>query len=130
MVNGIGVDIVTVSRMEAVLNRYRDRFRNRVFTDGEQRLCEKRVRPALHYGGKFAAKEAFLKALNRDELSAVSWKEIEILNTPGGRPYYRLTGRAKKLAGATKASVRLSLSHSGDYAVAFCPIDHGSSSKI
>ncbi|HNQ34543.1 MAG TPA: holo-ACP synthase [bacterium] len=122
MIRGIGIDIISVEKVARALSR-QARFRNRVFTPPEQALCEQRPSPATHYAGKFAAKEAFLKALGREERRGIGWRDIEVLNTPGGQPYYRISGPAGAALAEAGGKVLLSLSHSDGFAVAFCLIE-------
>lgn len=120
MVFGIGVDIVSVTDMSGALARFKDRFKNRIFTEAEQDICERKNNPATHYSGRFAAKEAFLKALKREDRGKIRWREMELLNSPGGQPYFHFSGTAKKILQQNDLRASVSLSHSGEYAIAFC----------
>lgn len=112
----IGTDIEEISRVEAAMTRT-PRFREKLFTPAERAYCEDKARPAQHYTARFCAKEAFAKALG----VALSWQDVEILREEGGPPTLVTHGEAARLlAGRT---VRLSLSHAGDYAVAFVLIE-------
>ena len=122
MVLGIGVDIVVIRDMQKALNRFSQRLKDRLFTPAEQEICEARSNPAVHYSGKFAAKESFLKALRRENRGKIRWREIEVLNSPGGQPYFRFSGTAGKILAENGFGASVSLSHSGEYAIAFCLI--------
>ena len=119
MITGLGVDIVEIDRIEALMHDKGDAFTRRVFTDWEIATCLSRARPMQHFAGRFAAKEAAFKALGTGLGSGVSWKSVELVNEPSGRPVLRMGGgaakRMKKL-GAGKAWV--SVSHGLLHAVA------------
>ena len=119
MIIGIGVDIVEIDRIERQMEVHPERFLQRVFTDWEIATCQSRARPMQHFAGRFAAKEAAFKALGTGLSSGVSWKSVELVNEPSGRPVLRMGGgAAKKMKelGATKAWV--SVSHGLMHAVA------------
>lgn len=116
---GHGVDIVEVPRIRAILDRHRDRFLERVFTPGEQRHNAGSRTRAQHLAGRFAAKEAVLKAMGTGLTHGLSWTEIEVVTLSSGQPAVRLSGRAESLA--RTLGVRewlLSISHCDSYAVA------------
>jgi holo-[acyl-carrier protein] synthase len=106
----IGTDIMQISRMGRALMR-RPGLRERLFSPEERRYCEARANAAQHYAVRFAAKEAIAKALGH----SLSWREVEILRDFGA-PHPILHGRAREIAGGGR--LQISLSHSGDYAVA------------
>lgn len=111
-----GVDIIEISRVRSVLERYNDRFQERVFTAAEIAYCKGR---APNLAARFAAKEATMKALGTG-VRGVGWKDIEVIRQPSGAPSVQLYGRAEARAqrlGVTEIS--LSISHSQEYAVAF-----------
>ena len=111
-----GVDIIEIPRIKQVLDRYGQRFLNRVFTLDEIAYCRGR---APNLAGRFAAKEAAMKALGTG-VRGVSWKDIEVIRADSGAPSLRLHGRAKKLAERLQVGeMSLSISHSREYAVAF-----------
>lgn len=93
MIIGIGTDIVDVVRIQRLLDEQGDRFKNRVFTKNEQAKAENSARPAHSYAKRFAAKEAFIKAIQNDG-EGISWTEIEIINASSGAPSLHLTGSA------------------------------------
>ncbi len=116
---GIGLDLVRISRVEAMARRWQDRFLQRVYTEDERRASVSRPSPYAYLAGRFAAKEAMLKALGTGWSAGVSWQDIQVLNEVAGRPVATVRGRAGAMvqqAGATR--IHVSLSHDGDYAMA------------
>src|SRR5262249_57491385 len=96
-----------------------ERFVERVFTDDEIAYCRARRDPAPHFAARFAAKEAGFKALGTGLQLGVHWRELEVHREPAQAPTLVLSGRARDLGLATRASrMRLSLTHDGDYALA------------
>lgn len=115
---GIGVDIVEISRMAAVLDKTPS-FAERVFTDEERRYCESSSRPIAHYAGRFAAREAVLKALGTGFSQGVGRRDVSVSHDDQGRPIVLLQGRALELAHELGVvEVALSLTFTGDLAVA------------
>lgn len=118
-VKGLGVDLVEVRRMRRAVERWKERFLARVFTQAELEYCLKRRDPIPHLAARFAAKEACLKALGTGLRMGVSWRELEVRREPGQAPIMVLSGRSKAIGLARGASqVLLSLTHDGDYALA------------
>ena len=119
MIVSIGIDIVEVYRIAETLART-PRFGERVFTDAEREYCDaKGAAAAQSYGGRFAAKEAFLKALQTGWRGKITWHDIEILSGDQGVPSFNISGEAAALfesSGATK--MHLSISHTSEHAVA------------
>jgi holo-[acyl-carrier protein] synthase len=91
---GIGLDATDIPRVERAIARYGDRFIHRIFTDAEIAYCAGKYRPAPHYAGRFAAKEAAMKALGTGLTRGVTWRDIEVVRG-GGPP--RLTFRGAAL---------------------------------
>jgi len=112
----VGVDLVSVKRMEGVLQRWGDRFLNRVFTRNEIAYCMSRSCPARSLAGRFAAKEAFFKAVASAGVPGLPLKQIEVIVNAYGAPVLRARGRAVDALAGRKAA--LSISHDGEYAVA------------
>ena len=111
-----GVDIIEISRIAGVLERYGQRFLRRIYTASEIEYCRERP-PNL--AGRFAAKEATMKALGTG-VRGVAWKDIEVVRAPSGAPSILLHGRAKARAERLGVQeISLSMSHSREYAVAF-----------
>jgi holo-[acyl-carrier protein] synthase len=119
MIYGTGIDIVDISRFERFVRENNEPLFRRVFTPGEQAYCNAKRRASQHYALRFAAKEAFLKALGTGLSDGLSWRDMEVVNDTSGKPELKLCGRAEELfmqKGLTRAF--LSLSHDGNYAVA------------
>jgi holo-[acyl-carrier protein] synthase len=119
MIYGIGVDIIKIERFKKALQRWGDRLCSRVFTPHELLICQSKARPARHLALRFAAKEAFLKAMGKGMFQGIAWKEIEITNEPAGRPHMNVKGEAAKLCrekGIT--AIFVSISHEAEYGVA------------
>ena len=120
MVQGVGVDIVDVRRIERLLDRYGRAFEGRVFTDNEVAYCRRMPRPGMHFAGRFAAKEAFYKALPESCQPIAGWRGIETLAGPGGRPHLSVVAPAlaELLARAGVTRVHVSISHEREVCVA------------
>ena len=111
-----GVDIIEISRVRQVLDRYGRRFLDRIFTPGEIAYCRGR---APNLAARFASKEAVMKALGTG-VRGVGWKDIEVVRQESGAPSIVLHGRAQARAQRLGVfEISLSLSHSQEYAVAF-----------
>jgi holo-[acyl-carrier protein] synthase len=91
---GIGHDVCDASRIAATLERFGERFTHRIFTPLEREKCERRLRRADSYARRFAAKEACSKALGTGFRRGVYWRDIGVVNLPGGKPTLKLTGGA------------------------------------
>ncbi|MBV8090128.1 MAG: holo-ACP synthase [Alphaproteobacteria bacterium] len=94
MILGIGSDLVDIRRIEQVIERFGDRFLDRVFTDLERRKCDRRANRAAGYARRFAAKEACSKALGTGFRCGVFWRDLGVINLPSGQPSMQLTGGA------------------------------------
>lgn len=118
MIIGIGVDLVDVRRVEGIIFRWQERFLKRIFTDTEIHYCNNKKNPAQRFATRFAAKEAFVKALFPKGIEGINFQHIEI-DQHEGRPFVNMLGDIKKRAeemGVKK--VHLMVSHDGDYAIA------------
>lgn len=116
MIYGIGTDLVRISRIKALLNRHGERFTGRVFTGDEISECSARPRPAAAFALRFAAKEAFSKALGTGMRQGVAWRDIETVSLPGGKPQLRVYGKAGRLCEEQGiCAFHVSLSDEGDY---------------
>jgi holo-[acyl-carrier protein] synthase len=115
----IGIDIVEVYRIRETLGRT-PRFAGRVFTERERAYCDsKGVAAAQSYAARFAAKEAFLKALRTGWRGKITWHDMEILNDEQGVPVLDVTGEARELLKKLGADrIHLSISHTSEHAVA------------
>ena len=94
---GIGMDATDLPRVADLLERYGERFLHRIFTDGEISYCTKRRDPVPHLAGRFAVKEAAMKALGTGQSRGVGWKDIEVVRV-GGPPRLKLHGGAARRA--------------------------------
>jgi len=119
MIVSIGIDIVEVYRIRDTIART-PRFAERVFTEDERAYCEaKGVAAAPSYAGRFAAKEAFLKALKTGWRGKITWHDVEILSDEQGVPSIEVKGEAMRLLGDLGVSnIHLSISHTAEHAVA------------
>ena len=116
---GTGIDIVDVARIARAAERHGNRFLNRVFTPKEAEYCRSRGVPAQHLAGRFAVKEAVLKALKTGWSEGILWREVEVERGPSGEPSVQLYGAAARRAeemGITR--MHISLSHTGNHAIA------------
>jgi holo-[acyl-carrier protein] synthase len=94
MIIGIGNDMVDIRRVEQTLEKFGDRFRDRIFTEIEKKKSDNRAQRAASYAKRFAAKEACSKALGTGFHQGVFWKDMGVVNEPSGRPTMVLTGGA------------------------------------
>lgn len=116
MIIGVGIDLVEIARIAAMLARWPQRFVARVFTPEEIAACEPRSSPAAALAARFAAKEAFAKALGTGVDKNFSWQDFAVHNASNGKPLPRLSARlAARLQNVT---VHVSLSHAEHYATA------------
>ncbi|MGD0444024.1 MAG: holo-ACP synthase [Edaphobacter sp.] len=127
MVLGLGTDLIETKRMQESINRFGERFLERVFTAGEIEYCQRKKNSAESFAARFAAKEAGAKALGTGISHGVSWKEFEVRREASGRPTLHLSGRARELAEAMGVKrMQLSLTHSRELAMAVVVAeDHG-----
>jgi holo-[acyl-carrier protein] synthase len=119
MIVGSGIDIAEVPRIRQAIERFGDRFVQRIFTAGEIRYCESKANHAERYAARFAAKEAAMKALGTGWNHGVRWRDCEVVRMPGSRPTLVFHGRAGQFA--SKLGVKnavLSLSHTAEQAIA------------
>ena len=96
MILGIGTDLANIERIAGTLERFGDRFRNRVFTEIEQKKAERRKDVAGTYAKRWAAKEACSKALGTGLAMGISWKDMSVTNMRSGQPQMQVTGWAKE----------------------------------
>ena len=124
MIYGIGVDLVNIERIEMVIDRWGKRFTDRVFTPQEIAFCNKRVFPPQSYALRFAAKEAFSKAIGLGMKKGLRWKDIEVFHSSAGRPCLKLHGRASELCREEEIICsHLSLSDEEDYGIAMVVLE-------
>jgi len=116
---GIGIDMVEVARVAAAVERHGDRFLARVFTPAEAEYCRSRGVPAQHLAGRFAVKEAVLKALRTGWGDGILWREVEVSRGPAGEPSVELSGAAARRAAKMGiVTIHVSLSHTREHAIA------------
>ncbi len=118
-VKGIGTDIIECDRIARMLERHGDHFTGHVFTEQEIKYCSDRKNLDQHFAGRWAAKEAVLKALGTGWIAGITWTDVEIVNEGGGRPIIHLHGGAAKIAGEKGISeILISISHCKSHATA------------
>jgi holo-[acyl-carrier protein] synthase len=123
MIIGLGSDIVDVRRIARVVDKYGERFLDRIFTDAERAKAERRATRIETYAKRFAAKEACAKALGTGFRRGVFWRDLGVVNLPGGKPTMKLTGGAlQRLQAITpagcEATIEVSLTDEGSTAQA------------
>jgi holo-[acyl-carrier protein] synthase len=119
MVIGMGTDLIETRRVQESIDRFGERFLERIFTAGEIAYCMRKKNAAESFAARFAAKEAGAKALGTGISRGVSWKEFEVKREASGKPTLSLSGRAAELAGMMGIRrVELSLTHSRELAMA------------
>ena len=119
MIVGTGIDVAEVDRIAATIERFGRRFLERVFTPGEIRYCESKANKAERYAGRFAAKEAAMKAIGTGWNRGVTWRDVEVTRVPGSRPTVTFHGKAAEFfrtLGAARA--HLSITHTKEQAMA------------
>ena len=116
---GHGVDIIGCPRMDKMLSRHGDRLLQRVFTEHEQSYCQKHKERIQHLAGRFAAKEAVLKALGTGMRGRMKWTDVQIANNDLGKPEIILSGESGLVAERMGvAKILISISHTREHAVA------------
>ncbi len=116
---GHGVDLVDCERLRGSVERFGERFLNRVFTRCELEYCLGKKREMEHLSGRFAAKEAVLKVLGTGWRTGISWTDIEVRNNALGRPTVTLSGRCREIADELGiCEIQLSISHIETHAIA------------
>lgn len=124
MITGIGTDLIEVDRVAAKINK-NEGFRELVFTPGEIAYCETKANKFQHYAARFAAKEAFLKAIGTGWVSGTAFNEIEIANDEQGRPFIRLLGSTlQSMEGKPIGKIWVSLSHLANISSAVVVIEN------
>ncbi len=122
MIIGIGTDIIEVARIQSSIEKYGERFLNRIFTETEIKYCESfKGTKYLHYAARFAAKESFSKAIGTGIARGFKFKEIGIKNEKSGKPVVDLTNSLLEKWG--KYSCHVSLTHTKENAVAYLIIE-------
>ncbi|MGD0545655.1 MAG: holo-ACP synthase [Candidatus Acidiferrales bacterium] len=119
MIVGLGLDIAEIDRIEAAITRHGAPILERLYTAAEAAYCESHRNKFERYAGRFAAKEAAMKALGTGWRRGVRWRDIEIIREPGGKPSIALRGAAKRIAdGLGVKNISVTITHSGNLALA------------
>jgi holo-[acyl-carrier protein] synthase len=119
MILGTGVDLAEVPRIRASIERYGKRFVDRIYTAGEIAYVERKANRFERYAGRFAAKEAGMKAIGTGWRHGVRWQDFEVSNLPSGRPTLRLHGVAAAIAERMGVkTVHLSITHTAELGMA------------
>ena len=130
MIVGTGIDIAEVDRIATSIERFGRRFLERVFTSEEIRYCESKANKAERYAGRFAAKEAAMKAIGTGWNRGVTWHDVEVTRVAGGRPAMAFHGKAgeffRKLGAAR---TQLSITHTKELAMAQVILESGETER-
>ena len=114
MVVGVGIDIIEVSRIKSIMEKYGDKFFKRILTDNEINYCKSFPNSELHFAGRFASKEAYSKSIGTGISKDFGWKDIEILNDVRGKPYINHIKESEY----SKYHFEISISHTKEYGCA------------
>ena len=126
MIVGLGLDIAEIDRIEAAIVRHAGPFIERLFTPREAAYCEQHKNKYERYAGRFAAKEATMKALGTGWRRGVRWRDIEVIREPSGKPTLHLAGVAGELAARMGVkNISLTITHSGNLALAEVIFENG-----
>ncbi len=118
MIVGIGIDLVKNDRIKTAVERWKDRFLERIFTAQEQRYAYTFTFPYPHLSGRFAVKEALLKAMGTGFRGGIRWADIEVLNNSHGKPEVKVSGRVKELLVEQQIShIHVSITHEQEYSI-------------
>lgn len=117
MILGVGIDIIEIDRIKKSVDRFGDRFLNKVFTETELTYSLKKKNKFQHLAARFAAKEAIYKALSGDTSEVYSWQDVEIFNEVNGMPKVKFYGSLKDYLNKDK-DLKISISHSENYVTA------------
>jgi holo-[acyl-carrier protein] synthase len=119
MIVGIGLDVAEIDRIEQAIQRHGEALKKRLYTDAERIYCESHKTSFERFAGRFAAKEAGMKALGTGWRLGVRWRDIEVANAPSGKPTLNLAGVAREFADRLGVkNISLSITHSGNLALA------------
>jgi holo-[acyl-carrier protein] synthase len=119
MIIGTGIDIAEVPRIRQSIERFGDRFLQRIYTAGEMSYCDSKANRVERYAARFAAKEAAMKALGTGWSHGVRWRDCEVARLQGGRPTIAFHGKAGEIAARLGVkNAALSISHTAEQAIA------------
>ena len=117
---GIGTDIIECLRIAQMIDRHGELFIRRVYTEHEIEYCSDKKAATQHYAGRWAAKEAVLKALGTGWIRGISWRDVEVRHKPGGAPTVALRGGAREVLERSGIKhMHISISHCRSHAVAY-----------
>jgi holo-[acyl-carrier protein] synthase len=126
MIVGTGIDLIEIGRIQQSMDRYGQRFLDRVYTAAEQAYCLRKRKAAESFAARFAAKEAGAKALGTGISHGVNWLEIEVVREPSGRPTLQFHGRAAEFAARLHTTgAALSITHTVEFAMASVVLEDG-----
>jgi holo-[acyl-carrier protein] synthase len=112
MIKGVGIDIIEVKRIKKIINKYGEKFYDRILTKNEIKYCKSFSKPDLHFAGRFTSKEAYSKSIGTGISKDFRWKDIEILNDNRGKPFINHIVENKY----SKYKFEVSISHTEEYA--------------
>ena len=115
---GLGLDATEIERIAKTIERYGDRFRHRIFSEGEVTYCMRRREPAIHFAGRFAAKEAAMKALGTGHSHGVLWRDVEVVRQGGPPRIVFHGGAARRFEAMGGVSSLLTITHAEVLALA------------
>jgi len=114
MVIGLGIDIIEIERIKDSIEKYGDRFLDKIYTTNEIKYCSNKFNKFQHLAARFAAKEAVYKAVASGWEEGISWQDIEVYNDPYGKPEIKPYGKLKTFL-STNKQLKISMSHSDNY---------------
>jgi holo-[acyl-carrier protein] synthase len=119
MIFGTGIDIIEIGRIKNSIQKYSDRFKNKIFTQKEIDYCHSQADPAKHFAARFTVKEAVLKSFGIGMSGGILWKDIEVDRLKSGQPILNLYGKGKKMFDQLKLKqIHISITHDKNHAVA------------
>ena len=119
MIVGLGLDVAEIDRIEAAIKRHPASFIERIYTPAEAAYCQQFTPPYERFAGRFAAKEAAMKALGTGWTRGIRWRDIEVVRVRGGKPTLRLDGAARTIADQIGVKhISMTITHSGNLAIA------------
>ncbi len=119
MIFGTGIDIIEVERIKNSIEKYSDRFKNKIFTSKEIDYCHSQADPSKHFAARFTVKEAVLKCFGTGMTSGILWKDIEVERLKSGQPILNLHGKGKQLFDQLNLKyIHISITHDKKHAVA------------
>jgi len=120
MIFGTGIDIIEIDRVKNSIQKYSDRFKNKIFTQKEIDYCHAQADPIKHFAARFTVKEAVLKCFGTGMAGGILWKDIEVDRLKSGQPILNLYGKGKKMFDQLKLKqIHISITHDKSHAVAY-----------